>query len=91
MLDTMEETSTWDLLHLLLVLVMDVIAISFVVDPLNCYFWTAWLNFDKEKHGTLSRFRYIDMAESLCQKRALEAFRLDPAKWGGKYVTFVWR
>ncbi|KAK2971826.1 hypothetical protein RJ640_005952 [Escallonia rubra] len=26
--------------------------------------------------------RYIDMAERLCQKRALEAFRLDPAKWG---------
>ncbi|CAN6450819.1 unnamed protein product [Victoria cruziana] len=25
---------------------------------------------------------YIDMAESLCQKRALEAFRLDPKKWG---------
>nr|XP_018678571.1 PREDICTED: serine hydroxymethyltransferase, mitochondrial-like isoform X1 [Musa acuminata subsp. malaccensis] len=25
---------------------------------------------------------YMDMAESLCQKRALEAFRLDPAKWG---------
>ncbi|KAK4742645.1 hypothetical protein SAY87_000646 [Trapa incisa] len=25
---------------------------------------------------------YIDMAESLCQKRALEAFRLDPATWG---------
>ncbi|CAL5369289.1 unnamed protein product [Camellia sinensis] len=25
---------------------------------------------------------YIDMAESLCRKRALEAFRLDPAKWG---------
>ncbi|XP_057973520.1 serine hydroxymethyltransferase, mitochondrial-like isoform X2 [Malania oleifera] len=25
---------------------------------------------------------YIDMAESLCQKRALEAFQLDPAKWG---------
>jgi len=24
------------------------------------------------------------MAETLCQKRALEAFRLDPAKWGGK-------
>lgn len=23
------------------------------------------------------------MAESLCQKRALEAFHLDPAKWGG--------
>ena len=22
------------------------------------------------------------MAESLCQKRALEAFRLDPAEWG---------
>ncbi|KAK7850380.1 serine hydroxymethyltransferase [Quercus suber] len=34
------------------------------------------------KHGTPSHFRYIDMAESLCQKRALEAFRLDPAKWG---------
>ncbi|ONM25164.1 Tubulin gamma-2 chain [Zea mays] len=26
--------------------------------------------------------RFIDMAESLCQKRALEAFRLDPTKWG---------
>eukprot|EP00252_Welwitschia_mirabilis_P005966 TRINITY_DN1656_c0_g1_i1.p1 TRINITY_DN1656_c0_g1~~TRINITY_DN1656_c0_g1_i1.p1 ORF type:complete len:524 (+),score=122.71 TRINITY_DN1656_c0_g1_i1:273-1844(+) len=26
--------------------------------------------------------KYIDMAESLCQKRALEAFRLDPMKWG---------
>ncbi|KAL1349619.1 hypothetical protein HN51_026125 [Arachis hypogaea] len=25
---------------------------------------------------------YIDMAETLCQKRALEAFNLDPAKWG---------
>ncbi|CAK9177714.1 unnamed protein product, partial [Ilex paraguariensis] len=25
---------------------------------------------------------YIDMAESMCQKCALEAFRLDPAKWG---------
>ncbi|KAL6968933.1 glycine hydroxymethyltransferase [Sarracenia purpurea var. burkii] len=25
---------------------------------------------------------YIDMAESLCQKRALEAFRLDPKNWG---------
>ncbi|KAI8915249.1 serine hydroxymethyltransferase-domain-containing protein [Powellomyces hirtus] len=25
---------------------------------------------------------YIDMAETLCQKRALEAFHLDPAKWG---------
>ncbi|KAK7857025.1 serine hydroxymethyltransferase [Quercus suber] len=25
---------------------------------------------------------YIDMAESLCQKRALEAFHLDPEKWG---------
>ncbi|KAL2493449.1 Serine hydroxymethyltransferase 1 [Abeliophyllum distichum] len=25
---------------------------------------------------------YIEMAESLCQKRAPEAFRLDPAKWG---------
>ncbi|XP_019447182.1 PREDICTED: serine hydroxymethyltransferase, mitochondrial-like [Lupinus angustifolius] len=26
--------------------------------------------------------QYIDMAETLCQKRALEAFRLDPTKWG---------
>ncbi|KAJ1672608.1 Serine hydroxymethyltransferase, cytosolic, partial [Spiromyces aspiralis] len=25
---------------------------------------------------------YIDMSERLCQKRALEAFHLDPAKWG---------
>merc|ERR550525_2130398 len=25
---------------------------------------------------------FIDQAESLCQKRALEAFRLDPEKWG---------
>ncbi|GAA0161401.1 methyltransferase [Lithospermum erythrorhizon] len=25
---------------------------------------------------------YIDMAETLCQKRALEAFQLDPTKWG---------
>ncbi|CAA7404362.1 unnamed protein product [Spirodela intermedia] len=25
---------------------------------------------------------FIDMAESLCQKRALEVFGLDPAKWG---------
>ncbi|KAK6130773.1 hypothetical protein DH2020_035484 [Rehmannia glutinosa] len=25
---------------------------------------------------------YIDMAETLCQKRALETFKLDPAKWG---------
>ncbi|KAL9648448.1 hypothetical protein ABK040_014068 [Willaertia magna] len=25
---------------------------------------------------------YIDMAESLCQKRALEAFKLDPNEWG---------
>ncbi|XP_044481354.1 serine hydroxymethyltransferase 2, mitochondrial-like isoform X2 [Mangifera indica] len=25
---------------------------------------------------------YIDVAESLRQKRALEAFRLDPTKWG---------
>ncbi|XP_021888102.1 serine hydroxymethyltransferase, mitochondrial-like [Carica papaya] len=29
-----------------------------------------------------TRGRYIDMAESLCQKRALEAFQLDPEKWG---------
>jgi len=27
--------------------------------------------------------RYIDMAETLCQKRALEAFGLDPTQWGG--------
>ncbi|KAJ8769346.1 hypothetical protein K2173_002550 [Erythroxylum novogranatense] len=43
----------------------------------NDYF----LNFLADDGGTLP-FRYIDMAESLCQKRALEAFRLDPAKWG---------
>lgn len=27
------------------------------------------------------------MAESLCQKRALEAFQLDPSKWGGMLIT----
>ncbi|RYR53124.1 hypothetical protein Ahy_A06g028066 [Arachis hypogaea] len=27
---------------------------------------------------------YIDMAETLYQKHALEAFWLDPAKWGGE-------
>lgn len=26
------------------------------------------------------------MAERLCQKRALEVFNLDPAKWGGNYI-----
>lgn len=25
---------------------------------------------------------FIDQAEKLCQSRALEAFRLDPEKWG---------
>jgi len=25
---------------------------------------------------------FIDQSESLCQKRALDAFNLDPAKWG---------
>lgn len=25
---------------------------------------------------------FIDEAESLCQKRALETFRLDPEEWG---------
>lgn len=37
--------------------------------------------------------RYIDMAERLCQKRALEAFKLDPTKWGGNYIrqkTLFW-
>ncbi|XLR27319.1 hypothetical protein S83_055219, partial [Arachis hypogaea] len=29
-----------------------------------------------------SENEYIDMAETLRQKRALEAFRLDPVKWG---------
>lgn len=33
--------------------------------------------------------RYIDMAETLCQKRALEAFNLDPEKWGGKILMMV--
>jgi len=32
--------------------------------------------------------RYIDMAETLCQKRALEAFQLDPSKWGGVLITY---
>ena len=32
--------------------------------------------------------RYIDMAESLCQKRELEAFQLDPSKWGGTYEFY---
>ena len=26
--------------------------------------------------------QFIDMAESLCQKRALEAFNLNPEEWG---------
>lgn len=30
------------------------------------------------------------MAETLCQKRALEAFQLDPAKWGGKIISFAY-
>lgn len=34
-------------------------------------------------------FRYIDVAESLRQKPALEAFRLDPTKWGGKFMSFM--
>lgn len=29
------------------------------------------------------------MAESLCQKRALEAFQLDPEKWGGKWLSLL--
>lgn len=37
----------------------------------------------------LPLLRYIDMAERLCQKRALETFRLDPAKWGGKHFP-IW-
>ena len=28
------------------------------------------------------------MAESLCQKRALEAFHLDPEKWGGNWTKY---
>ena len=39
---------------------------------------------------------FIDMAESLCQKRALEAFGLDPEKWGvnvqalsGEFSSFI--
>ncbi|KAI3685051.1 hypothetical protein L6452_34283 [Arctium lappa] len=34
---------------------------------------------------------YINMAETLCQKRALEAFRLDLAKWGESKVDFYGR
>ncbi len=26
--------------------------------------------------------QFIDEIERMCQKRALEAFKLDPAKWG---------
>ncbi|KAH1053361.1 hypothetical protein GLYMA_08G274400v4 [Glycine max] len=36
---------------------------------------SGWIGYDQQ-------IQYIDMAETLCQKRALEAFRLDPAKWG---------
>jgi hypothetical protein len=38
---------------------------------------------------SILRCRYIDMAETLCQKRALEAFNLDPEKWGGKNVVCI--
>ena len=31
---------------------------------------------------TTSGNEWIDMAESLCQKRALEAFHLNPDEWG---------
>lgn len=41
---------------------------------------------ESTKYFELYTSRYIDMAETLCQKRALEAFRLDPAKWGGKCI-----
>lgn len=40
----------------------------------------------------INKSRYIDMAETLCQKRALEAFQLDPAKWGGngaKHIIYM--
>ena len=33
--------------------------------------------------------RFIDMAETLCQKRALAAFRLDPEKWGGQWFLLL--
>ncbi|XP_023001924.1 serine hydroxymethyltransferase 2, mitochondrial-like isoform X4 [Cucurbita maxima] len=32
---------------------------------------------------------YADMIENLCKERALEAFRLDPAKWGVNVQTFT--
>nr|GMD86212.1 serine hydroxymethyltransferase, mitochondrial-like [Ipomoea batatas] len=32
---------------------------------------------------------YIDMAERLCQKRALETFQLDPEKWGGNDLPII--
>ncbi|CAA7052323.1 unnamed protein product [Microthlaspi erraticum] len=35
-----------------------------------------------EAVGSVMTNKYIAMAESLCQKRALEAFQLDPSKWG---------
>eukprot|EP00798_Chlamydomonas_sp_ICE-L_P027195 gene27195-2443_t len=37
---------------------------------------------NKYSEGYYGGNEFIDMAERLCQKRALEVFRLDPAKWG---------
>jgi glycine hydroxymethyltransferase len=31
---------------------------------------------------TILHFQHVDVLERLCQKRALAAFNLDPAKWG---------
>lgn len=50
-----------------------------------CWTWTTTTSSIQLKCVSFF-FRYIDMAETLCQKRALEAFRLDPAKWGGKHT-----
>ena len=42
----------------------------------ECFILT--LIFDRYYGGN----EFIDESESLCQKRALQAFRLDPEKWG---------
>jgi len=47
------------------------------------WFWKAIIHAALHWLLLLRTCRFIDMAEKLCQKRALAAFRLDPEKWGG--------
>ena len=72
-LDTMEEMSMW--------ICFWTFCFEFRNLEIYCRIWIAVCWFWDCVY--YSGFRYIDMAETLCQKRALEAFRLDPAKWGG--------